>query len=237
MANIACAIPRQPPHLPHHPLALFTLKRGGGKATQSSCQCASVCQLELTASHRSVQLNFEFSVLDFSNCTDRGQREWKLWQRQQWQQQRRSSTKRRELMKRIHMSTSISVLCSGFFASVEVFSTRVAQISYFLARRVAESTRLPRRRCCTAQSVTFFSQLSTLCSLQSLHSLFNCPHCWLSNICTCAYADAWLGVALIRPQFTRDSPTICPQLLPLLLLLLLLFGLTVGLCLPVCPAV
>lgn len=95
----------------------------------------------------------------------------------------------------------------------------------------------PCRRCCTAQSVTFFSQLSTLCSLQSLHSLFNCPHCWLSNICTCAYSGSWLGVALIRPQFTRNSPTICPQLLPLLLLLLLLFGLTVGLCLPVCPAV
>lgn len=69
----------------------------------------------------------------------------------------------------------------------------------------------PCRRCCTAQSVTFFSQLSTLYSLQSLHSLFNCPHCWLSNICTCAYADASVGVALIRPQFTRDSPTIHPR--------------------------
>lgn len=122
------------------PPSTLHFKEGGGKATQSSCQCASVCQLELTASHRSVQLNFEFSVLDFSNCTDRGQRQ----EKQQWQQQRRSSTKRRELMKRIHMSTSISVLCSGFFASVEVFATRVAQISYFLAQRVAESTRLPR---------------------------------------------------------------------------------------------
>lgn len=75
------------------PLVLFTLKRGGGKATQSSCQCASVCQLELTASHRSVQLNFEFSVLDFSNCTDRGQRQWKLWQRQQWHKASRVNEK------------------------------------------------------------------------------------------------------------------------------------------------
>lgn len=126
---------RHPPATSTSPPSTLHFKEGGEKATQSSCQCASVCQLELTASHRSVQLNFEFSVLDFSNCTDRGQ---------QWQQQRRSSTKRRELMKRIHMSTSISVLCSGFFASVEVFATRVAQISYFLAQRVAESTRLPR---------------------------------------------------------------------------------------------
>lgn len=139
MANIACAIHT---HLPSPPNTLH-FKEGERKATQSSCQCASVCQLELTASHRSVQLNFEFSVLDFSNCTDRGQRQWKLWQRQRWQQQRRSSTKRRELMKRIHMSTSISVFSSGFFASVEVFATRVAQISYFLAQRV-DSARLPR---------------------------------------------------------------------------------------------
>lgn len=139
MANIACAIHT---HLPSPPNTLH-FKEGEGKATQSSCQCASVCQLELTASHRSVQLNFEFSVLDFSNCTDRGQRQRKLWQRQRWQQQGRSSTKRRELMKRIHMSTSISVFCLGFFASVEVFATRVAQISYFLAQRV-DSARLPR---------------------------------------------------------------------------------------------
>lgn len=119
-----------------------------------------------------------------------------------------------------------------------MFATRVAQISYFLAQRV-DSARLPRpfmpcRRCCTAQSVTFFSQLSTVFTIFTLYSLsaLNCSHCWLSNICTCAYADAWVGVALIHPQFTRDSPTICPQLLPLLLLLL--FGLTVGIfaCLP-----
>lgn len=53
----------------------LTLKpRGRGEqAAQPSCQCASVCQLELTARPtRSVQLNFEFSVLDFSNCTDMG---------------------------------------------------------------------------------------------------------------------------------------------------------------------
>lgn len=196
----------------------LTLKpRGRGEqAAQPSCQCASVCQLELTARPtRNVQLNFEFSVLDFSNCTDMGSHSRSSPGAAQ-EQHKASRVNEKDTHVNFNFCFPFSLLCccccevclpQGLLKLVTSWPGGLTLPACLPATPPSSS------RCCTAQSVTFFSQLSvfSLFHLPSPASLsFQCPQ--LCSLWTLKYLHLCLGPRLIGRG--TNSSTIHPQIHP-----------------------